>query len=566
MTGRARPGSATLAEAAAEAPVRSLAPSLATIAGLLAALYALPLVFNLPLIDPDEGLHAAISIDMVERDDYVVPRLLGTPFLDKPIAFFFAQAVSLRMFGAGEFAVRLPGQLFGLLGAITTGLVAGVLAGRRVALMAGCVYATLAFPMILNQAAVHDVALVPWTNLAWLCFLRAMGRRGLLASTLGWCAFAGVWLGLAMLTKGLAGVALVGLPVAVLALWRRELWWGLAIGGAASLIVGAIIAAPWYLALERAEPGYLRYFFVQRHLLGFATTTQLHGQRPWFYYLPVLLAGSAPWVCTLPLVVRSSAAMAPALAALRRAAATWLVADVAFLSVAGSKLATYVLPVFPAMAALIAVGWAATPTADGGRPSRPAVNWILAQAYVVAALLPVAMSWAAGPLRLGFGAGTWMTCGVMTTALLIAAWQVRRQSMRWNFVAATAGVVLTLVAAYATVFPTVAVAHSARDLAAYVNRRGTLPGRLLIVDERVGSFLFYLTPELRRQVQQGMVEGVPLGRALVHGATVSDTLIALPADVATRLAARLDLAAVPVEPAGRYRVYDADALRNARPR
>ncbi len=93
---------------------------------LAASLYALPLVHPFPLLDPDEGLHAAITSEMIERGDYIVPRFLGEPFLDKPILFFWSQAASMRVVGETEAGVRLPGLVFGLLGALTTGWLAAV--------------------------------------------------------------------------------------------------------------------------------------------------------------------------------------------------------------------------------------------------------------------------------------------------------------------------------------------------------------------------------------------------------------------------------------------------------
>ena len=39
-------------------------------------------------MDPDEGIHATIAQEMVERGDYVIPRYLGVPFRDKPISLF----------------------------------------------------------------------------------------------------------------------------------------------------------------------------------------------------------------------------------------------------------------------------------------------------------------------------------------------------------------------------------------------------------------------------------------------------------------------------------------------
>src|SRR5690349_16677266 len=85
-----------------------------------ALIYIYPLALPTPLLDPDEGLHASISQEMVESNDYLVPRFLGKPFLDKPILYFEAQAISLRCLGMTEAAIRLPGLLFSFLGAITT--------------------------------------------------------------------------------------------------------------------------------------------------------------------------------------------------------------------------------------------------------------------------------------------------------------------------------------------------------------------------------------------------------------------------------------------------------------
>ena len=118
----------------------------------------------------DEGLHAAIAQAMVEGGDYVTPRFLREPFPDKPVLFFWALAGSLRAFGFTEAAARVPGLLFGLLGAVTTGLLAGTILGRRGGWLAGIFYATLSLPIGLMQMPVHDLALVPFTNGALLAF------------------------------------------------------------------------------------------------------------------------------------------------------------------------------------------------------------------------------------------------------------------------------------------------------------------------------------------------------------------------------------------------------------
>ena len=150
---------------------------------IAALLYLAPLLLNAPLTDPDEGLHAAISQEMVERGDFIVPRFVGRAFFDKPILFFWAQAASMRVFGMSTAAARLPGMLFALLGIATTGWLARVLfadanrivhAGPQrveaprppIGWFAAACYATMVLPFVLAQAPVHDIALVPFTNVA----------------------------------------------------------------------------------------------------------------------------------------------------------------------------------------------------------------------------------------------------------------------------------------------------------------------------------------------------------------------------------------------------------------
>ena len=128
---------------------------------------------RVPLVDPDEGLHASIAQEMAERGDWIVPRQLQEPFLDKPILYFWAIAASLKVFGNSEAAVRLPGLLFGTLGTITTVAIAWRTLGRRTGLVAGVFYASMVLPLALVQLPAHDVALVPWVNLALLCFWEA---------------------------------------------------------------------------------------------------------------------------------------------------------------------------------------------------------------------------------------------------------------------------------------------------------------------------------------------------------------------------------------------------------
>jgi 4-amino-4-deoxy-L-arabinose transferase-like glycosyltransferase len=309
---------------------------------IAALLYLTPLLLDAPLTDPDEGRHAAISQEMIERGDFVVPRLFGSPFFDKPILFFWAQALSMRLFGMSTAAARLPGMVFALLGIATTGWFARTLLDARAGWLAAGCYATMALPFLLAQAPVHDIALVPFTNLAiGLLWRSRHPGSGLRDPILAGCA-----LGLSILTKGLEGIAIVGVGYAVYLLVTRTLTRRLVVVGVLVLAVAVIVALPWYLAMNAREPGYLRYYFHNRHVLGFTTETQRHGGQAWWYYLPVLIVGGLPWIVYVRKRVLSDAP--------GTLLWIWVTASLLLLSLSNSKAVTYILPIMPAVAILAA--------------------------------------------------------------------------------------------------------------------------------------------------------------------------------------------------------------------
>jgi hypothetical protein len=138
--------------------------------------------------------------------------------------------------------------------------------------------------------------------------------------------------------------------------------------------------------------------------------------------------------------------------------------------------------------------------------------------------------------------------------------------MRTSLAARLVAVAFVLLGGYMTVFPAVAERHTARALADHFNRAGDFPARLWIVDERVGSLLFYLEPSMRMSLTPARVESVPLGRGLIQGVLVPGTLVALPDDIWRPLGERMALDEVVYTTAGRFRIYDAATLRQVRPR
>jgi 4-amino-4-deoxy-L-arabinose transferase-like glycosyltransferase len=546
------------------APAPSLDHRLvAALAVLGVALFLVPLVLRHPLVDPDEGLHAAIAQEMVERGDYVTPRFLGEPFPDKPVFFFWALAGSLRTFGFTEPAARAPGLAFGLLGAITTGLLAGAILGRRGGWLAGIFYATLSLPIGLMQMPVHDLALVPFTNGALLALWRA-ARASRARAVLAWSLLAGACLGGAVLTKGLSGVAIVGLAHLTVLLIERRLRVVVVCGGALALAAAVALAAPWFLAMEGAHPGYLEYYLLQRHVLGFTTETQRHGKSDWYYYAPVVLGGGLPWILYAPFSLRrwrrptGDAESDRRFDDATRLGWSLLATGTLFLSLAKSKLLTYALPVFPGIAMLAAVAWLAWTARPGAHPSRWFGRMPVVQAAIGALILPVALVFAPAKFPVSHVGWLWVV-----TVVIAGGWYIATRLLprRVESAAALAAALTaaTIVVALGVLVPPVAAVTSAQDLAQALNRGGRFPPELWMVEQRSGSLVFYLGPALRRGLTAPRV--LQLSSPQVpEQEPVPGTRVAVTDGDAPRLERYVPLEGLRYERAGHYRIYDGPRL------
>jgi 4-amino-4-deoxy-L-arabinose transferase-like glycosyltransferase len=503
-----------------------------------------PLAANAPLFDPDEGLHAAIAQEMASSGDWVTPTFLGQPFLDKPILFFWAEAASLRLFGDREMAIRLPPLLFGVLGMIGVAALGRARFGDPAGLIGGIVYGTMLLPLGVSQVAVHDIAVVPF-----MCAACALLMRPTLPAAL----LAGVALGLSILTKGLVGVVFAGLLGVCLAFENRRNAVRLAVFLAAAGVVAVLVALPWYLAMERAHPGYLHYYFVERHLQGYLTATQRHAGRPWWYYVPIVIGGTLPWTGYLADAARTAREHRG-----RIVMWAWFAAGLVFLSAGESKLVTYVLPLFPALA-ILAGERIASAQSFGGRFAFGLFASTLA-ALPIAALAAVAFRFG------GVSASYWIGIGIVTAAIAWTAARVRPS--RAAALDDSAWLVLRLPAmalfGLMIVMPLAASWMTARDLARALNAGGVLPAHVWVLDERIGSLIFYLSPPLRAAAAPDRIDDASAAEIVSRIRTgPEDAAVAVRNDRVARFNRLFPSPPAPAALAGTFTVYGTGTLRKA---
>lgn len=304
------------------------------------------------LIHPDEGRYATISLEMLQSGDWITPRLNGLLYFEKPALPYWLGAISFWLLGVNEFAARLWPALAGFLSIVAVGVTArrlwGEEAGHLAALVQGASCWTMANAHFLNL----DTGLTLFLTLALCAFLLAQREDSGHAARRGWMW--GCWAAMAgaTLSKGLIGIMIPGAVLIVYSLvWRKFAFWR-QLHLFTGLLLFLLLTAPWFIAVSHANPGFARFFFIHEHFERFLTTEH-HRSGPWWYFVPYLLAGFLPWTTLLPaLIIQGCRRDGRAPVQHDRILLVWVAFVFLFFSVSGSKLPSYILPMFPALALL----------------------------------------------------------------------------------------------------------------------------------------------------------------------------------------------------------------------
>ncbi len=313
------------------------------------------------LLRPDEGRYAEISREMFVTGDWVTIRYNALKYFEKPPFHLWITTFAYELFGVGDWQARLCVALAGIAGLGATMLAAARWFGCRTGLLAGL--ALLAMPMwsVAGHFNSLDMTLSGALACVLACMLLAQHPEATPRARFGWMLACWAAMGVAILTKGLVGIALPGLVLVVYTLLTRDfgLWRRLhLLTGIVTLLV---VTVPWFWLISSRNPEFPHFFFIHEHWDRYTSTVHARKGSVW-YFVPLLVAGMLPWLGLVPRmweVVRERAGAVrgmggkpfqPALLSL-----VWFAAIFVFFSMSGSKLPGYIVPVFPALAILVAV-------------------------------------------------------------------------------------------------------------------------------------------------------------------------------------------------------------------
>jgi 4-amino-4-deoxy-L-arabinose transferase-like glycosyltransferase len=294
----------------------------------------------------------------------VTPVLYGKPWLEKPALYYWRAMSFFKEFGVSDWSARLPSS------SATLALVVLIFLHMR----------------RFRPGGHLDAALITVSCVAIVSFARGASTDMQLAAPfcigmLGWYAWYETgkkfWLfdlyffgAAATLAKGpvapFLALSIILLFAGLRREWsllRRTIWWP-------GVTLFLVMVLPWYLAVQKRNPTFYRFFLLEQNLERFATNRYQHHQ-PFFFYIVVLLIGLMPWtVITLRALVdaievsivewkvrhnpRRYLGHTRAGDAFPEFLVLWALFPIVFFSFSGSKLPGYILPSIPPLTILAA--------------------------------------------------------------------------------------------------------------------------------------------------------------------------------------------------------------------
>jgi len=300
---------------------------------------------------PDEARYAEVTREMRQSQSWLIPKLNGRLYTQKPPLFFDAARIaSLPAKDVPEWAVKVPSLAGALLTLLFLGLIAARLAGPKALWLAPLLLGTMvkfSWQAQFGQIDMMLTALVVAQVYVGLRFSSGQGRRWGGIALLAFLGTAGV------LTKGPVGCLLPWLILLVYFSARRDWKTLVRLGLHYAVPLVLILCGAWLLYAGWSQGwdyphGLLFKQSVQRYFEPW------HHKAPFYYFLGILFTDGLPF----------SVLLVPAIAPLIRGSRwkepgallplVWMAVYLVFFSLSPAKRSVYILPLFPAMALLLA--------------------------------------------------------------------------------------------------------------------------------------------------------------------------------------------------------------------
>ena len=266
------------------------------------------------LIDVDEPRYAEAGREMLESGNWIVPYFNYEVRYDKPILFYWLEAVSMKLFGVNEFAARFPSVAMSLLCLSMLFVLIKNIFNFEVALVGVLILISCFEFVALSRFSVTDMTLSAFISSSFCSFY--LGYNNIINSHKllhmqvkefsCWYILGFIFLALAFLTKGPVSIILFLLVLVPFFLWIGKLeYFYKNISFWIGTVIFFLIIAPWYISVHCATGGDFTKVFFGLHNFSRYTSVVSGHRGSIFYFIPVVLIGFLPWIFFLPQAISS---------------------------------------------------------------------------------------------------------------------------------------------------------------------------------------------------------------------------------------------------------------------
>lgn len=301
------------------------------------------------LTDPDEVFYSLTAHEMTAKNEWMTPLIFGQPQFEKPPLTYWLLEIAFKTWGESPFTARLFPAMFACFGVMAVYWI-GLMGFKdeRKAFLSALVLATGAFYAGMGKTVFTDMIFSVFILGALAMFVWGFtDRRHQGIAFIGFYVFCA----LATLTKSPLGLLVPQLAVILFLLYQRQIkflmnWWV-----PTGILLYLCVALPWYVyTYNHYGQAFIHEFFYNDHWRRLLEAEH-RGNDHWFFYPMTMIAGLFPWsLFLLAACVDLFKRLKSSVTVIDYLSLSWIVAVLVVFQIAHSKLASYILPVFPALA------------------------------------------------------------------------------------------------------------------------------------------------------------------------------------------------------------------------
>lgn len=322
-------------------------------------------IWGYALMDVDESRYVSMSKDMFNTKNFLTLYLNNEFFFEKPPLYFWGECLSFAIFGRiSEFTARFPVALYGTLCSFLTYFIGKKVVSKKYGIISSLILATSLEFVILAKFAILDIVVATciWFSLCFGMLTNFCEEKN---KKYYWWLFY-IFAGLAVMAKGIPGFVIPFGSMFFISIVSKNFK---EIFKPQYFIVGFIlflfITLPWHMIMLKIHnPLFFNEYVMKHHVSRFLGSDIIGRQQPFYFYILTILWGFFPWIIsTLTVLGRKIMQRDFNIIELTDTRKFLLyngiiaIFTLLFFSSSKTKLITYILPIYPALACLGGYIW-----------------------------------------------------------------------------------------------------------------------------------------------------------------------------------------------------------------